>query len=83
MMIFSILAIAALGVMLQNFTIYQQLLEKLSIDNKPWNCTVCATFWYSVGPLWYHWGPLTGIGMAAIAAIVAEWIDQQINFMKS
>ena len=76
-LLISILGIACLGAMLQDFPIYIWITEKLQLPDKPFRCTMCATFWYSVGILvaLHGW---SGITYAALAAITAEFIDRRL-----
>lgn len=78
-MIINILSIACIGVMIQSFEFYQQLLQKLYLDTKPFNCTMCFTFWMSIGHTLYEYG-IAGIGVSAIAAVTAEYIDQKLKY---
>ena len=76
-LLISILGIASLGVMLQEFEPYQWLTEKLHLPDKPFRCTLCATFWLSVGPLISIYG-YRGILYAAASATVAELLDRKL-----
>ena len=76
-LLINILGIASLGVMLQEFEPYQWLTEKLHMPDKPFRCTLCATFWYSVGPLISIYG-LEGLLYAALSGTIAELLDRHL-----
>lgn len=74
-LLIKLLGIAALGSMLQEFEPYQKVTERLGMPDKPFRCTVCATFWYSVGVLVSIYG-IEGVVYAAFSAAASEIIDQ-------
>lgn len=76
-LLINIFGIACLGAMLQDFPVYIWIMEKLHMPEKPFRCTMCATFWYSVGILvgLHGW---SGITYAALAAVLAELIDRKL-----
>lgn len=77
-MIYEILGIASMGAMLQNFKLWQDMLEGTFLNVKPFNCTLCWTFWMSVLPnIGIHGGK--GIYISCIEAVAAELIDRQLN----
>ena len=77
-MIYDIIGLACMGAMLQNFTPYQNLLEATYLDMKPMNCTLCATFWITIFPNIGIYGA-KGILYSCIEAVLAEFIDRQLN----
>ena len=77
-MIYEILGIASMGAMLQNFKLWQDMLEGTFLNVKPFNCTLCWTFWMSVLPNIDVHGP-KGIYISCIEAVAAELIDRQLN----
>ena len=77
-MIYDIIGLACMGAMLQNFTPYQDLLKATYLDMKPFNCTLCATFWITVIPNFGLYG-VRGILYSFIEAVLAELIDRQLN----
>ena len=76
-LLINILGVAALGVMIQEFEPYQWLVKRLGLPDKPFLCTMCSTFWWSVGILISIYG-IKGVAYAALAAISAEFIDRQL-----
>ena len=76
-LLINIFGIAALGYMLQEFEPYQWITEKLNMPDKPFRCTLCATFWYSIGAFLAVYG-LPGVAYAALAAVIAELIDRKL-----
>ena len=77
-MIYNIIGIACAGAMLQNFDWYQHLLKATYLDVKPFNCTLCWTFWMTVLPNFGLYG-VQGILYSFIEAVLAEFIDRQLN----
>ena len=77
-MIYNIIGIACAGAMLQNFDWYQHLLKATYLDVKPFNCTLCWTFWMTVLPNFGLYGT-QGILYSFIEAVLAEFIDRQLN----
>ena len=76
--IINVLALASLGAMIQNFEYYQKFLQKLYLDIKPFNCTLCFTTWITLIYWLTNYGPL-GIGLACLTGVVAEFIDRKLN----
>jgi|14_taG_2_1085336.scaffolds.fasta_scaffold97677_2 ABC-type uncharacterized transport system permease subunit len=72
-----LLGLASLMAMLYNFTPYTDLIDKY-IPHKPFNCTMCATFWLTIGIniALHGW---SGICYSALEAVLAELIDRQLN----
>ena len=77
-MIYEILGLACMGAMLQNFTLWQLFLETFKIDFKPFNCTLCWTFWITVIPNIIKYGS-EGLLYSFIEAVLAELIDRQLQ----
>jgi len=76
----TIIGAASFGAMLQNFEGYQWLLKKLGLeDKKPFSCTLCMTFWLTIG----YWIAVTesvsAIFLAAASSVLAEFIDRKLN----
>ena len=74
------IALGSFGAILQNFQGYQLLIEMLLINRKPFNCTLCMTFWLGLGYFLY-WDNsfIDSMILAAPAAIFAELIDRQLQ----
>ena len=71
-----LLGMASMGAMLQQFEGYQWLVSRL--PQKPFSCTLCATFWYTIGiNIAMHGAP--GIFYSALEAVLAEAIDRKLN----
>lgn len=47
------------------------------LPDKPWKCNMCLTFWLTVVPFSFMYG-YQGFMMAALAAIVSEWMYKHI-----
>ena len=77
-MIYEILGLACMGAMLQNFTPYQEMLKATYLEMKPFNCTLCMTFWLTVIPNFGLYG-FRGVLYSFIEAVAAELIDRQLN----
>ena len=77
-MTYEILGIACMGAILQNFDWYQELLRAVHLEMKPFNCTLCWTFWLTVIPNIGMYG-FQGLLYSSIEAVVAELIDRQLN----
>ena len=77
-MIYELIGIACMGAMWQNFKLWQDLLEALHLDTKPFNCTLCWTFWITLLPNINFYG-LKGILYSFIEAVLSELIDKQLN----
>ena len=78
MMIYEILGLACFGAILQNFEWYQTLLKAVDLDVKPFNCTLCWTFWLTILPNLGMYGP-KGFLYSSIEAVAAELIDRQLQ----
>lgn len=76
-LLIEILGIACLGIMLQEFEYYQKLTHFLNMPDKPFRCTLCATFWYSLGFTVSIYG-IVGIIYSAIAAVTAELLERKL-----
>ena len=77
-MIYEILGLACMGAILQNFEWYQELLKATKLEMKPFNCTLCWTFWLTVLPNIGMYGA-KGILYSSIEAVAAELIDRQLQ----
>lgn len=77
-MIYEIIGVACMGAVLQNFDWYQTLLKATHLEMKPFNCTLCMTFWLTVIPNFGLYG-FRGILYSFIEAVAAELIDRQLN----
>ena len=73
-----IIGVACLGAVWQELPIWNTILEKLKIDFKPFNCSLCFTFWMSIGPFIITEG-VTGIFSSITAAVLADLINRQMN----
>ena len=71
-----LLGMASMGAMLQQFEGYQWLVKRL--PQKPFSCTLCATFWYIIGINIAMHGWL-GVCYSALEAVLAETIDRKLN----
>ena len=77
-MIYEIIGLACAGAILQNFEWYQTLLKATYLDQKPFNCTLCWTFWLTILPNLGVYGP-KGFLYSCIEAVAAELIDRQLQ----
>ena len=77
-MIYEILGVACFGALLQNFEWWQTMLRGTYLDMKPFNCTLCWTFWMTIIPNIGIHGPI-GFYISCIEAVAAELIDRQLN----
>ena len=75
----TIIAIAAVGNLLQRFDYYKIILTKLDLQRKPFNCVMCSTFWLSIGYHALSTDIVTNIFISSISAVVAELLDIQLN----
>lgn len=73
--IMMILGIASFSCLIMTTNWYEGTL----FNRKPFNCTLCFTFWYSIGITANLHGWM-GICYSAIAAVIAELIDRYINY---
>jgi hypothetical protein len=76
----TILGAGSFGAMLMNFEPYQKLLNRFNLqDTKPFSCTLCMTFWLTIG----YWVATTesvaSIFLAAASSVTAEFIDRKLN----
>ncbi len=77
-MIYEIIGLACAGAVLQNFEWYQTILKAINLDVKPFNCTLCWTFWLTILPNITLHG-FKGILYSFIESVLAELIDRQLN----
>ena len=73
----NLLGIASLGVILQDLPPYKWIVNRFNLPDKPFSCTLCATFWLSAGPLIAIYG-YEGVTYAAFSAMIAELLDRQL-----
>jgi hypothetical protein len=73
-----IIAFAFAGALLQEIPLWQNMLVKLGIDFKPFNCSICFTFWSTIGYFIFTEGAF-GIFSSIVAAVLAELINRQLN----
>lgn len=73
--------LALTGVLIQNNPVWQWILRKVKLETKPFNCTLCWTFWLALGYTLAepNINILESIMMAAGAAITAELVDRKLN----
>lgn len=69
-MIIEIIGMACLGHMVVDFL---QTLPFKFLDNKPFSCDMCMSFWISVGPFVALYG-FKGLAAAGITGVVADLI---------
>jgi hypothetical protein len=77
-LIIKLIAMATLGAVIQNFEGFRWFITKVKLDFKPFNCTLCFTFWLTLIPLMVEYG-LIGLAYASSSAVLAEIIDRQLN----
>lgn len=72
--IIQILGVASMTTLIQQTNWYQNKV----FNRKPFNCTMCFTFWITIGMYvaLYQW---SGIAFAALTSIFAEFIDRKLN----
>lgn len=76
----TIIGAGCFGAMVMNFDLYQNLLEKLNLqDTKPFSCTLCLTFWLTIGYWIATTESVASIFLAAASAVAAEFIDRKLN----
>ena len=76
-LLIQIIGMASLMAMMMNFEPLTDLIDKW-LNFKPFNCTLCLTFWLTIGPnIMMHGvqGPL----WSALEAVLAELIDRRLN----
>ena len=76
-LLIQIIGMASLMAMMMNFEPLTDLIDKW-LNFKPFNCTLCLTFWLTIGPnIMMHsaYGPL----FSALEAVLAELIDRRLN----
>lgn len=72
-----IIGMASLTAMMMNFEPLTALIDKY-LDFKPFNCTLCLTFWLTIGPNIIMHGAM-GPLISALEAVLAELIDRKLN----
>ena len=72
--IIQILGVASIATLAQQTNWYQNKV----FDRKPFNCTMCFTFWLTIG-FYISLHGWQGIPYAALTAITAEFIDRKLN----
>ena len=79
-LIINILGFASFGALLQNFDLWQWMLDRLKLQVKPFNCTLCWTFWITLGAyLGLDHSFIGSIALAALTGVLAELIDRKLN----
>lgn len=74
-----ILCLASFGALLQNFEYYQVLLRKTNLDCKPFNCTLCGSFWVALVYFLLSGDSLiASVLLASPVGVLAELIDRQL-----
>ena len=76
-LLIKLLGIASMGAMIQEFPVYQWIVNKLNVPDKPFSCTLCFTFWLTIGPMLIIYGYI-GVAYTAFSAVAAELIDRQL-----
>tara|TARA_Y100000385_G_C12784089_1_gene504745 strand:- start:49 stop:294 length:246 start_codon:yes stop_codon:yes gene_type:complete len=76
-LLIKLLGLASMGAMIQEFPVYQWIVKKLDLPDKPFSCTLCFTFWLTIGPMLIIYGYI-GVAYAAFSAVAAELIDRQL-----
>ena len=72
--IIQILGVASIATLAQQTNWYKNTI----FDRKPFNCTMCFTFWLTIG-FYISLHGWHGIPYAALTAIAAEFIDRKLN----
>ena len=76
----TIIGAASFGAMLQNFDGYQWLLKKTGLETtKPFSCTLCMTFWLTIGFWIATTESVASIFLASASSVLAEFIDRKLN----
>lgn len=75
------IGLAAAGALWQNIPVWQTLLQKLKLQVKPFACTLCWTFWMSLGYTLAesNINLLECLMISSGASILAEMLDRQLN----
>lgn len=61
---------------------YDDLLSKIKLNRKPFNCNICLTFWLTLIYLLYQTHLIEiSLPAAFINALIGEFIYRRINFM--
>ena len=76
-LILQIFGIASVFALIQSHEWYQKLLLKTNLDLKPFNCTLCMTFWLGT-PIFIAHYDLNGIIYGCLTAFVAEMMDRKL-----
>ena len=75
----TLILLAAVGAIWQNNPIWQWILIKTKLERKPFNCTLCWTFWMSLSYSLAIYNVLDSICIASGAAILGELADRKLN----
>ena len=76
----TILGAGCFGAMVINFEPYQKLLQRFNLqDTKPFSCTLCMTFWLTIGYWIAVTNSVSAIFLASGSAVVAEFVDRKLN----
>ena len=77
-LLLTMLGIASLTNLMHATPIYHNMLDRLKINFKPFSCTMCTSFWISLG-YFLVLNPYQSIFIAGITAILAELINIAIH----
>jgi len=76
----TIIGAGCFGAMVMNFEYYQKLLNRFNLqDTKPFSCTLCLTFWLTIGYWIAVTSSVSAIFLAAASSVTAEFIDRKLN----
>lgn len=73
-----IIPLACFGAVLQDVPLYERLLKYFNLEFKPFNCTLCFTFWASI-PIFLFTEGAMGIFNSITCAVLAELINRRLN----
>jgi len=69
----------AFGALIQNLPFYQWFLNKTKLNFKPFNCTLCLTFWLTMVYCVSFFNPLYCILISSGASVLGELLDRKLN----
>ena len=76
-LLIEIFGAASLMAMIMMFQPWSDFVDR-KLDFKPFNCTLCFTFWFTIGPNIMMHG-LMGPLWSALEAVLAELIDRKLH----
>ncbi len=76
-LLIQIIGMASMTAMMMNFEPWSNFVDS-KLNFKPFNCTLCFTFWLTIGPNIMMHGP-SGILFSALESVIAELIDRKLN----